>query len=634
MRWIWRGLGVLLLLVVLAVGALFLIPVDRIAALATDRFEAATGRAMTLSGSLRPSLYPDLGISIGGVQIANADWSDQGPMLSAEKLSVAVDLGALISGDIRIKGFTINAAEVILERSADGHANWDFGSETGNDSVDSASSGRPISLDLASIQNAQVTYIDHRSDQRIDFAGLALTASLPSGQPADITLSGRMNGADLSVTASVAAPGALMTGGSSETEITAHLGKTQVRFAGQLMAQGDTMFQGRLSAEIADTAALIAALAIDPPEIPAGLGRSVTASGDATGNTDTMHLTGADLTLDQNAFAGDLALSLTGDKPHVTADLTTGAFDLTSLTDDDGDADAAPGWSTDPIDLGALDTIDGDFALTAASVDLGTAQIGRSRITATLRNGILTADIREMAAYGGALAGQVAFSGRNGVSMNGDITASGVALQAFMAHFLGFDRITGAGDLAVAFDGSGGSVDALMNSLSGKGQIAFGQGELLGIDLVAMLRNLDGSFGRGGGSTIFNSITASFDINDGVVNNVDLNFLAPLADALGDGTIGLGKRTMNYRVTPKLLRGEAGEAGISVPIMISGPWDNLSFRPDISGLLDAKAKEAVKQVEEAAKAKVQESLGGAEADVKQKLEDQVKKGLGGLLGGN
>ena len=633
MRWVWRGLGVLLVLVVAAVGALFLIPVDRIATLATDRFEADTGRSMTLSGSLRPSLYPDLGISIGGIEIANADWSDQGPMLRAERLSVAVDLGALIGGDIHITGITINAPQVILERSADGRANWDFGGTSEDDSGDAAAGGRGFALDLARVQNARITYIDHASGQRIELAGLDLAATLPAGQPADITTSGRLNGADLSVKATLIAPGALMAGGASGAVVAIELGKAVARFDGQLMAQGDAMFQGRLSADIADTGALIAALGIDPPGIPLGLGQAVRVSGDLSGDTGTMALTGADLTLDQNALSGDLALSLAGDRPHVTADLQAGALDLTSLTADDGGTEA-PGWSTDPIDLGGLDMIDGDFALTATSIDLGTVQLGRSRLTATLRDGLLRTDIREMAAYGGALSGQVALSGANGVSMDGDITAKGVALQAFLADFLDFNRITGAGDMTIAFKGSGGSVDALMNSLSGKGRIAFGQGEILGIDLIAMLRNLDGSFGRGGGSTIFNSITASFDLQDGVVSNVDLNFLAPLADALGDGTIGLGQRVMNYRVTPKLLRGEGGAAGISVPILISGPWHDLNFRPDLSGLIDAKAKAALKEVEAAAKAKVQEQLDGAGDDLRQKLEDQVKKGLGGLLGGN
>ena len=639
MRWIWRGLGVVLVLVVLAVGALFLIPVDRIAALATDRFEAATGRAMTLSGSLRPSLYPDLGISIGGVEIANAKWSDQGPMLRAERLSVAVDLGALIGGDIHISGITINAPQVILERSAEGLANWDFGAGSGDDSADSddsadgATGGRGFALDMARVQDARITYIDHRSGQRIELAGLDLVATLPADQPADITASGRMNGADLRVRATLAAASALLTGAASGAVVVVDLGRAQARFDGQLTGQGDTMFQGRLGADIPDTAALITAFGIDPPGIPLGLGQAVKASGVLSGNAATMRLTGADVMLDQNALAGDLALSLTGDRPHITADLQAGALDLTSLTADDSGTDAS-GWSTDPIDFGGLDVIDGDFALTATSIDLGTVQLGRSRITATLRDGLLTTDIREMAAYGGTLAGQVALSGTNGVSMDGDITASGVALQSFLADFLDFDRITGAGDMQVNFDGSGGSVDALMNSLAGKGRIEFGQGEILGIDLIAMLRNLDGSFGRGGGSTIFNSITASFDLRDGVVSNVDLNFLAPLADALGDGTIGLGQRVMNYRVTPKLLRGEGGEAGISVPILISGPWHDLSFRPDLSGLIDAKAKAALKEAQAAAKAKVQEQLDGAGDDLKQKIEDQVLKGLGGLLGGN
>ena len=89
---------------------------------------------------------------------------------------------------------------------------------------------------------------------------------------------------------------------------------------------------------------------------------------------------------------------------------------------------------------------------------------------------------------------------------------------------------------------------------------------------------------------------------------------------------------MNYRVTPTLLGGETG--GIAVPVLITGPWSNLRFRPDLEGLLNLKAGEAVKQVEEQVKKQAEEAVKSVEDDLKKQVEDQLKKGLGGLLGGN
>ena len=52
MRWVFRLVGALGVLAVLALGALALIPSEQVARLATDRFEAVTGRALTIEGAV------------------------------------------------------------------------------------------------------------------------------------------------------------------------------------------------------------------------------------------------------------------------------------------------------------------------------------------------------------------------------------------------------------------------------------------------------------------------------------------------------------------------------------------------------------------------------------------------------
>ncbi len=66
-------------------------------------------------------------------------------------------------------------------------------------------------------------------------------------------------------------------------------------------------------------------------------------------------------------------------------------------------------------------------------------------------------------------------------------------------------------------------------------------------------------------------------------------------------------RTVNYTITPKLVasgEGQGGQsqaAGLTVPVIVSGPWSDLSFKPDLAAALKetlkdpAKAKEAVQE---------------------------------------
>jgi len=131
MRWIVRVIGAMLILVLLSVGALFLIPAEKIAGIAVGKFNSLTGRQLVILGSVRPSIWPQLGVRTGPVTLSNAAWSDAGPMLQAEGLSISIDMAALIGGDVRITGIEAMAPQILLERSAAGEENWVFGGASG-----------------------------------------------------------------------------------------------------------------------------------------------------------------------------------------------------------------------------------------------------------------------------------------------------------------------------------------------------------------------------------------------------------------------------------------------------------------------------------------------------------------------
>jgi len=60
-----------------------------------------------------------------------------------------------------------------------------------------------------------------------------------------------------------------------------------------------------------------------------------------------------------------------------------------------------------------------------------------------------------------------------------------------------------------------------------------GRGELLGLDIAGMVRNLDAAYVGEGSKTVFDAISASFEIKGGVLRNDDLSFGAPLVTATG-----------------------------------------------------------------------------------------------------
>ena len=114
-----------------------------------------------------------------------------------------------------------------------------------------------------------------------------------------------------------------------------------------------------------------------------------------------------------------------------------------------------------------------------------------------------------------------------------------------------------------------------------------------------------------------------------MVSNVDLELLAPLLEVAGEGTIGIGEQVIDYRVTPKFL---GGDSEFSVPVLITGAWSNLKFRPDLDGLLNLRAQEAAKAAEQELKKAAEEEVKKLEDELKQSVEDKLKKSLGGLFG--
>ena len=92
----------------------------------------------------------------------------------------------------------------------------------------------------------------------------------------------------------------------------------------------------------------------------------------------------------------------------------------------------------------------------------------------------------------------------------------------------------------------------------------------------------------------------------------------------------MGGQTIDYRVVPVALAAQI-DRGISVPVLITGPWSNIRFRPDLKSLLDRELEEEKAKLEAAAKAKEAELRARAkarEAELKAKADQKLQDELG------
>jgi AsmA protein len=301
----------------------------------------------------------------------------------------------------------------------------------------------------------------------------------------------------------------------------------------------------------------------------------------------------------------------------VTARLAAGALDLSAPGggSDAGGAGggASAGWPEIAIDASGLGAFDGTVALAADSIDLGAVAFGPTRLNATIDAARAVVDVTEAAAYGGAVAGQVIVNARKGFSTRLNLTLSGLALEPLLSALAGYDRLTGTGDLRFNVLASGGTLEALMRSLEGEGALAFRQGEVRGLDLAGMIRTLDAGYVGEGSKTVFDSVTGNFTVAGGVLSNGDLAIAAPLVTAQGAGTVDIGGRQIDYRLTPLSLGGQTLDPDVQVPVMLSGPWEAPSVRLDLETLarrkFEAEAKELEAKAREELAKTAQEELG-------------------------
>src|SRR3546814_5044577 len=71
----------------------------------------------------------------------------------------------------------------------------------------------------------------------------------------------------------------------------------------------------------------------------------------------------------------------------------------------------------------------------------------------------------------------------------------------------------------------------------------------------------------------------------------------------GAGKVPLPQRTVDYLVKPKLvgsIEGQGGGsdvAGVTVPIKVTGPWHDISYKPDLEGMLKDQLKDPAAALE-------------------------------------
>jgi AsmA protein len=662
MRLIKAFVAMLLGVIVLVVAAMLLMPADRIAQIAAQQFQANTGRSLHIGGEVRPSFYPVIGATAFDVEIGNPDWAGEGPMLSAEGMDIGLDMTALFRGDILIERIVLQAPRVHLIRDAQGRANWDFTQQARpvtdvTEAPTGQAEARQISLAAARIANGSLRFDDAQSNTAFVLEGLNASLAMPALEgPADLTAAGVLNGQPFEISAQTEDAARLLSGAVAPVTLEGSAAGGRLSFAGRF-GLGNLEFDGQLAAELPALRPVLQLAGQTGDELarsylPLGLSGRITRTADGGIYTREAQFRAGAVRL-----SGGLDLLPGGERPRLTGQLAGDVLDLRSASTGQSSAAqtqaANAGWSRAPIDASALGLVDAEISLSLNGLQTDFTTFGRTRLGLSLDRARAVVAFREVALFGGQMTGEFVANNRAGLSVGGNLRLREINLLPLLTELADYRRIQGPADLDVQFLGVGNTLHAIMNSLRGEGRLALGAGELLGFDLAGMLRNLDMSYMGEGRRTVYQSVTGSFTMAEGVLRNEDLRLEATSFSVTGRGQVGLGARNLDYRIVPAALR---NEDSLRVPLMITGPWDAPRFRLDMEALareqlqaeqerLEELARQEAQRLEERARSEAVQRIErelGVEAQQGESVQDTIRRGveeelgrrLRGLMGGN
>ena len=113
-------------------------------------------------------------------------------------------------------------------------------------------------------------------------------------------------------------------------------------------------------------------------------------------------------------------------------------------------------WDRLPIALDGLADFNLDLRLSAASIKIADAQLGRTAVAANMRDGKLDVTIGESQAFGGIAKGSFGLGSANGgVEVTSHMQFVDVDLDGCLGQMFGVHKLEGRGTLALNVDGSG-----------------------------------------------------------------------------------------------------------------------------------------------------------------------------------
>jgi AsmA protein len=569
-----------------------------------DAVKKQTGRDLQISQDLSWSVFPSLGIKLGGISLSNPNGFTPASMLDVNEAVANVALMPLFSQQIEVDLLKLDGLTLNLVTQKDGKTSFDgLTAETSAEKPQSTSSNSEAmslqTLDIGGIEltNTNINIIDMASNTTQTFSLKSFTLGQFSlGQFADFAYEFSATLPDMQLASS----------GQGKVKVDQALQNVTINdFDMVHKAEGDSLPGKAITAELSTQMTM----ALDAKTIELQLTK----------------MSAMDL-----AATGDIKINYGNSIPKIAMNLDVGDIDVDALLPkQEGDAKETEATSetasTQEPDLSALKSIDLTLNLTAKSIKVSNMLTQNWQMKMAINKGVLTLSSLTADLYEGKLALSAKLDGRKAVpTYVFDKKLTGVQIRPLLIDAAEVDLLSGTASFEVKGSGASLIADNLKNNLNAEGQFEVADGSLYGVNIPQMIRSaqqkLKGDLSADKKEelkTDFTSLTGSFTMKDAVVTNPDLAMASPLIRLNGKGTANIATEALDYTLTTSVVgslsgQGEAADEslkGIDIPLTIKGTFQEPKFGIDTKALLEGQFKDEADKAKEKLKEGLFKKLG-------------------------
>ncbi len=602
-----------------------------------------TGRELKLAGDLGLSFYPWLAIKVRKAELGNRAGFGAEPFAAIDAADVGVRLWPLLHRQLEVGRVSLEGLHLNLRVDAQGRSNWEDlgGGETSTAGAQSTESGPAPQASIAglSIKDSQLDYQDAQAGSHTRIEGLQLeTGRLSPGEPTSLVLafkysSGAGSGPPLPVKLRIPAL-TLDLEAESVQAPQFDLYVDPAHISGQLDGRDilkSPVLEGRIALDEVSLRELMKTFGVTPPRTrDANVLQKLSLQSAVRADSKSAALSDVKLKLDDTQMNGRLSVA-DFKTTALRFDLKVDRLDLDRyLPPEEKAAKPARETPSEPIVLPVdmLKTLNAQGTLDIAALTAAGIKFTAVKVKVDAQDGQVRIDPSQAQIYSGTHRGKVIIDARGATpQVSVEEQLSGIEFAPLMQQLFDSKRISGKGNANLSLVAHGADSNAWLKTLDGRMDFSLVDGALEGIDLGyeisrarALLKREAGSTAANAGRTAFKTLKTSATVEDGTMRSRDLDVDAQYLKIGGEGTLKLATQAVDYllkaTVAPESKEGAALQdlKSVQIPIRVTGTLQDLKVRPDLEGVIKAQAQKKIDEKKE---------------EVKEKVQDELKKWLGG-----